>query len=102
MFNYTEKFLKLKALCISGHADDIDLVMEELDNADLPTTRAVDFYLGLVDNPFGFERIEHYLFNGTQIQRNYCTLFFARRNEWKKVNEAFRLGLVDRIQAYSR
>jgi DNA-binding MarR family transcriptional regulator len=99
----TEKSMEIRTLCRSGHDKDIDLVMEYLsEDADLPTTKVVDFYLGTVDNVDGLRRIEHYLFNGTQMQRNYCTLFFARRDEWSIVNRAFTMGLIDRVQAYSR
>jgi hypothetical protein len=72
------------------------------EEVDLPTTKVVDYHLGTVDNVDGIRRIEHYLFTGTQIQRNYCTLFFARMGEWPIVNRAFKLGLIDRTQAYSR
>jgi len=102
MLNYTDEFNKIHNHCISGKSSDIDSVMEKLNSADLPTTRAVDFYLGIVEHPEGIERINYYLFNGTQIQRNYSTLYLARRNEWKKVNKAFQLGLIDAVQAYSR
>jgi hypothetical protein len=65
-------------------------------------TRYVDFALGLVTNPEGFERIKHYLFNGTQIQRNYASLYFNRLGERECVKEAFEKGLIDEIQAFAR
>ena len=102
MFNYTDLFEKIKQDCLSDNPKRIDSVMKILDSADLPTTRAVDYYLGLVENKPSVARISYYLFNGSQIQRNYATLYFARRNEWKKVNEAYELGLIDAAQAYSR
>jgi DNA-binding MarR family transcriptional regulator len=99
----TDKSREIRTLCRRGHAKDIDRVMEYLnEDADLPTTKVIDFYLGTVDSVQGLRRIEHYLFNGTQMQRNYCTLFFARRDEWSIVNRAFTMGLIDRVQAYSR
>ena len=86
-----------------GDGCDIDVVMRYLDeDADLPTTKVVDYYLGTVDNLDGIRRIEHYLFNGTQIQRNYCALFFVRMNEWTIIRRALDAGLIDRIQAYSK
>jgi len=101
--SYTELFGSIRERCLRGRARDIDEVLALLDDSvELPVTKAVDLYLGQVSNPEGIERIEYCLFNGTQIQRNYCTLFFARRNEWKVVNRAYDLGLVDWIQAYSR
>ena len=101
--NYTGEFGRIKSLCLRGYPEDIDQVISMLnEKVDLPTTRAVDFYLGLVGNSEGIRRLEHYIFKGTLIQRNYCTLFFARRNEWNIVNRAYELGLIDKVQAYSR
>lgn len=100
--NYTDIFNKIKRKCIDGNVDDINKVMDILKNADLPITRAVDFYLEFLQNQDGIDRLEYFLFNGTLIQRNYCTLYFARRNCWDKVNRAYDLGLIDKIQAYSR
>jgi DNA-binding MarR family transcriptional regulator len=99
----SEKSNIIETLCKSGSKYDIDCVISFLDqDVDIPTTKYVDYYLGTVTNPQGIERIEHYLFNGTQIQRNYSTLFFLRRNEWQAVNKAYKLGLIDYKQAYSR
>jgi len=100
---YTEKFEEIKEKCLRGSAEDIRNVISLLnDSVDLPTTRAVDFYLSLVTSEEGINEIEFELFHGTQIQRNYATLFFARRDDWSIVNRAFEAGLIDRLQAYSR
>jgi DNA-binding MarR family transcriptional regulator len=99
----SERSIEIRKLCRRGSAADIDRLMSFLDErTDLPTTKIIDYHLGTVDNVEGFRRIEHYLFNGTQMQRNYCTLFFARRNEWRIVNRAYDMGLIDHVQAYSR
>ena len=45
---------------------------------------------------------KYYLFNGTQIQRNYACLFLNRLGEREPVKEAFEQGLIDEIQAFSR
>ena len=102
--NYSKLFKQIREKSRSGTKKDIDEIMQFLNDDDLtiPITKAVDFYLGQVSNPEGIDRVEFYLFGGTQIQRNYCTLFFARRQQWELVDSAFRLGLIDRIQAYSR
>ncbi len=100
--NYTDLFDSIKLKAQRGSSSDIDLIMTELNNADLPITRAIDFYLGFVTNRKGIERLSYYLFYGTQIQRNYCALFFERRNDWKLINKAYRSGCIDKIQAYSR
>ena len=100
--NYAPLFGRIESACLRGSAKDIDAVMDILASADLPTTRAVDFYLGRVAEPEGIARLGDYLFRGSQIQRNYCTLFFARRDDWHLVNEAYARGLIDAVQAYSR
>ena len=103
MNNITNNALEIKKLCERGFKEDISRVLQYLnEDVDLPTTKIVDYYLGTVKNDEGINHIEHFLFNGTQIQRNYCTLFFARRNEWVIVNKAYDLGLIDYAQAYSR
>jgi len=87
----------------SGYPVDIDFIMDNLSNkSTLPMTRYVDFALGLVNNRHGIARIEYYLFNGTQIQRNYSSLFFNRRGDWEIVKKAFQSGLIDEIQAFAR
>jgi DNA-binding MarR family transcriptional regulator len=100
---HTEKSSIIKQLCKSGSPYDVDCVLAFLDEmVDIPTTKFVDYYLGTITNVEGIKRIGFYLFNGTQIQRNYCTLFFLRRDEWEIVNKAYTLGLIDYKQAYSR
>lgn len=86
-----------------GTAKDIDYIMSHLNNeSSLAVTKYVDYALGLVTSPEGFERIKHYLFNGTLIQRNYASLYFNRLGEWKYIKEAYEKGLIDKIQAYAR
>jgi len=97
---------QLKALidkAESGKAQDIDFIMSRLSTkSNLAETKFVDFALGLVTNPEGFDRIKHYLFNGTLIQRNYASLYFNRLGEWKYVKEAYEKGLIDETQASAR
>lgn len=101
--SYKLKCGLLESLCRSGTAVDVDSAMSFLDErVDVPTTKIVDYYLGSVSKPEGVERLRHYLMNGSPIQRNYCALFFERRNDWNPVNEAYRAGLIDYEQAYSR
>ncbi|KYG72900.1 hypothetical protein [Roseivirga echinicomitans] len=86
-----------------GNEEDVDYVISHLtDNSTLAMTRYVDFALSLVENQKGISRLEYYLFNGTLIQRNYCCLFFNRRLDYELVDRAFRAGLIDEIQAFSR
>ncbi|MBI9097552.1 MAG: MarR family transcriptional regulator [Spirochaetaceae bacterium] len=102
IMNYTSLFNSIKEKSHRGSSADIDSIMSTLNKADLPTTRAVDFYLGSVTNRMGLKRLEYYLFSGTQRQRNYAALFFARKNEWTIINRAVKKGCIDKIQAYSR
>jgi DNA-binding MarR family transcriptional regulator len=99
----TERGKDIRERCKRGFSPDIDRVMSLLhEKADLPTTKIIDYYLGTVRSEEGTARIKHYLFHGTQMQRNYSTLFFARRNDWPLVNQAYSMGLIDYAQAYSR
>ena len=100
--NYVPLFNSIRDKALNGTALDIDSIMATLDTSDLPISRAVDLYLGMISNQEGVERLAHYLFSGTQIQRNYCALFFERRNDWDLINKAFKKGCIDAIQAYSR
>ena len=86
-----------------GTGEDVDCILGYLTaDVTLSVTRFVDYALSLVERDAGIERIEFYLFNGTQIQRNYCSLFFNRRGDWPIVKKAYDQGLIDKIQAYAR
>lgn len=86
-----------------GNKSDIDFIMNHLTSeATLEITRYVDYALSLVENEDGIKQLQHYLFNGTLIQRNYCSLYFNRKGDWPVVKEAYLQGLIDEIQAYSR
>lgn len=90
-------------LAKTGTAASIDRIMSHLnEHMTLAESKFIDFALGLVEGDEGFQTIERYLFHGTQIQRNYCTLYFARRGEYLIVRKAYDLGLVDAMQAFSR
>ena len=87
----------------NGDPKDVDFIMQNLNSeSTFAMTRYIDFSLGLVTNEKGIARIEHYLFNGSQIQSNYSSLFFNRRGDWEIVKKAFHLGLIDEIQAFAR
>lgn len=87
----------------SGTAEDVDFIIKHLDKSStFAMTRYVDFAMGLVENMEGIARIEYYLFNGSLIQRNYCSLFFNRRGDWEIVKKALKHGLIDETQAFAR
>jgi len=93
-------------LATSGTEENVDSIMTDLtDEMIFVDSKFIDYALGLVKSDEGIKRIAFYLFNGTQIQRNYCTLFFNRRNEkeaWVLVKQAYNLGLIDKKQAFSK
>lgn len=87
----------------SGNVEDVDFILNHLTpDVTFATTRFVDYALSFVATDLGIQQIENYLFNGTQIQRNYCSLFFNRRGDWYIVKRAYEQGLIDEIQAYAR
>ncbi len=87
----------------SGYSIDIDFIMDNLtDDSTFAMTRYVDYALSLVTNEDGISRLEYYLFNGSQIQRNYSSLFYNRRGDWEIVKRAYQQGLIDEIQAFAR
>jgi hypothetical protein len=101
--NFSGKVQELVDRANSGSIEDVDYILNHLTpDVTLSVTKFVDYALGLVVSDAGIERIEYYLFNGTQIQRNYCSLFFNRRGDWLIVKKAYERGLIDEIQAYAR
>lgn len=103
MVKHNGKLQYFVELANIGEIKQVDLIMKNLTiESDLATTRFIDFALSLVNKKKGIERIKHYLFNGSLIQRNYACLFFNRLGEWKFVKEAYEKGLIDEIQAFSR
>jgi hypothetical protein len=100
---FTGKLQELIEKAETGEAADVDFIMGHLNHdSTFELTRYVDFALGLVINENGISRIEHYLFNGSLIQRNYSSLFFNRRLDYEIVLKAFSQGLIDEVQAFSR
>ena len=101
--NFTGILQELIDRAESGESEDVDFIMNKLNGSStFAMTRYVDFALGLVENQSGIKRIEYYLFNGSNIQRNYCSLYFNRKGDWNLVKKAFNEGLIDEIQAYAR
>ena len=90
-------------LAKEGTKETIGEIMGHLNiGMTLPESKFIDFALGHVESEEGLRTMEHYLFHGTQIQRNYCTLYFARRGEYLIIRKAYDEGLIDAKQAFSR
>jgi hypothetical protein len=84
----------------AGNVSDVDYFMHLLESEPSVTiTRAVEDALGLVKTPHGEERIKHYLFEGTQKQRDFAARYFKRMGEkgQQLLIEAFNQGKIDRI-----
>ena len=102
-YKFTGKLGELIEKAEHGSESDVDYIMSHLtEESSLAMTRYVDYALSLVENQDGIKRLEHYLFNGTLIQRNYSSLFFNRRLDFEIVQRAFKEGRIDAIQAFAR
>lgn len=102
-YKFTGKLGELIEKAENGSEFDVDYIMSHLSkDSSLAMTRYVDYALSLVENQNGIKRMEHYLFNGTLIQRNYSSLFFNRRLDYEIVKRAFKEGRIDEIQAFAR
>jgi hypothetical protein len=86
-----------------GTKASVDEIMTHLNmDMSIAESKIIDFALGQVNSDEGFIVMERYLFDGTQVQRNYCALYFARRGEYLIVRSAYDMGLIDAVQAFSR
>ena len=84
-------------------SQSVDAIMKDLRRKmTLEQSKFIDYALGLIDSEDGTQRMQHYLFNGTQIQRNYCALYFGRLDEYGIIRQAYEKGLIDAKQAFSR
>jgi hypothetical protein len=91
------------SLAKEGTRASIGEIMQHLNkNMTLAESKFIDFALGHVESDEGLKTMEHYLFHGTQIQRNYCTLYFGRRGEYLIIRKAYDEGLIDAKQTFSR
>ena len=100
---FTGTLGNLIAKAKNGTPADIDYILQHLTcESSLAMTRYIDYAISLVEHPEGIDRLTYYLFNGTLIQRNYCSLYFNRRGDWQLVKNAYHKGLIDEIQAFAR
>ena len=90
-------------LAKEGTEASIGRIMKHLNRSmTLGESKLIDFALGNIENDEGVKTMEYYLFHGTQIQRNYCALYFGRRGEYLIIRRAYDKGLIDAKQAFSR
>lgn len=90
-------------MAIEGTQNSVTQILNAL-NAELTIEKSkfIDFALSHVSSDEGIETLKYFLFHGTQIQRNYCALYFGRIGEYPLIREAYDLGLIDAKQAFSR
>ena len=90
-------------LAKTGTKKSIEQIMQDLNKkSTLAQTKFIDYALSHVESLEGFEVMKYYLFNGTQMQRNYAALYFGRMGEYILIRQAYDKGLVDAKQAFSR
>lgn len=90
-------------LALAGTNASVDQIMTHLNKSiSIGESKLIDYALGQVSTDDGVKRMEHYLFHGTQMQRNYCALYFGRRGEYLIIRKAYDAGLIDAKQAFSR
>lgn len=90
-------------LAAAGDKVSVHEIMKHLNKRmTIAESKFIDFALSYIDRDEGTEIMKHYLFHGTQVQRNYCALYFSRLGEYPLVREAYDKGLVDAKQAFSR
>lgn len=87
----------------NGSVDDVDFLMARLeDSKDIGSSKLIDYALDLVETEQGVKRIEHFLMNGSEKQRNYATLTLRRRGRTDTVEKAYSAGLIDKNQALAK
>lgn len=101
MQRYTlEQYIELAK---HGTKASIGNIMQDLNKkSTLAQTKFIDYALSHVESEEGIDVMKHYLFHGTQMQRNYAALYFGRLGEYLIVRQAYDLGLLDAKQAFSR
>lgn len=94
---------KLTEMALSGNAGHIDTMMAELhEGQTVLVCKKIDYALSIVEHREMRKRIQYYLFNGTDIQRNYSALYFKRRGNTEILKLAYRKGCIDEKQAFSK
>jgi hypothetical protein len=100
MANILESYIRLAK---AGTSISVDAILSDINmDMSIGLSKIIDYSLSFIQSEEGLDRLAYYLFHGTQIQRNYCTLFFNRRGDWPLVKRAYEQGLIDAIQAFSR
>jgi hypothetical protein len=100
---HANRFELFEQMGRAGKPEDVDIMMESLERDPSSSPhKLIDYALGLVKNIDGQLRIENYLFNGTQVQRNYAALYFKRIGAVEILAEAVEIGCIDRVQAFSK
>lgn len=87
----------------SGRASDVDYFMSYLTiESSTQIIKMADFAISQIRSEEGVERIKYYLFNGTNIQRNYSALYFKRHKKEGLLQKAISLQRIDEKQVLSK
>lgn len=95
-----ENLTELAQSRISGNVDMIIVYLNE--GRTLADCKKIDYALSMIDCRNMRFRLKHYLFNGTEIQRNYAALYFKRRGSTEILKKAYREGCIDEKQAFAK
>ncbi|MBN2416199.1 hypothetical protein JXO52_10170 [bacterium] len=94
---------QMKQHALRGTAADVDMLMEHVHkDTHFLQLKIADYALGLVETREGRIRMQHYLFRGTAIQKNFAALYFKRLGITDVLEEACAAGTIDAVQAFSR
>lgn len=94
-----DRFDAVVSLGQRGSESDVDALMSLLASEDdIATRKLVDYGLGGVATVDGAARLQHYLFEGSQEQRNVAALYFRRRGNTDLLERAVIRGKIDRAQ----
>ena len=86
-----------------GRTENITYLMDALEKSTTFSGRKlIDYALGQVTSMDGQNQIQHYLFHGSPVQRNYAALYFKRRGNQTMINQAVQQGCIDEIQGNSK
>ena len=100
--NNLSRFDRFVNLGKSGGPEDVKTLMSVLEQKDdMASSKLIDYALSLVRKPEGIEMIRRYLFQGNAAQSNFAALYFKRRGNLEVLKEAYAMGKIDDIQAFS-
>ena len=93
----------LKGDSLNAPMLSVDLVMKTLKEANtVGECKIADYNLSKFTGKSDVNRIQYYLFEGDQRQRNYAALYFRRKGDYSIVMKAYKDGKIDKVQARAK